>query len=508
MKFCDNLQKLRKEHHLSQEQLAEKLNVSRQAVSKWESGSSYPETDKMIMMCKIFNCSLDELINENISLKKGKENINFESKFKWQDYFNKIINFINKTVDYFCTHSLGEGIKTIIFMLLIVLILIIVKIPIENLENIGINIFYRFPNVIGTIVSDLWKTIIEIAYFVFTIFVIINVFKHRYLDKEIINESIEIKNKEKTNNKINDSQIIKNQSKISISDIILKIFLWCLKGLTIIIAIPLVFSLLFIVVAFAFSIYLLFQKVFYLGFTISLLASLILNIVLLQIIFNFVFNIKYENRRIFITLISGIIILGIGISIMFVDIANSKYIDKVPGNLHKTIKTEEFDMQNDLMIQFHWLASKVNYEENPNIGNKVQIELQYYDDYTNFEFISDGNNLNLVQDTKSVSFKNIYELIIKDLQHKTFHNYNAINQVKITIITSKENINTLKENLNKYQDYSNYYINNLENELSLKEEQLEDWQDKYDGLKEEYEEKISEYQEKIEEYKNSIKVLD
>ena len=40
MKFCDNLPKLRKEHHLSQEQLAEKLNVSRQAVSKWESGVS------------------------------------------------------------------------------------------------------------------------------------------------------------------------------------------------------------------------------------------------------------------------------------------------------------------------------------------------------------------------------------------------------------------------------------------------------------------------------------
>ncbi len=40
MKFCDNIQKLRKEKHMSQEQLAEKLNVSRQAVSKWELGVS------------------------------------------------------------------------------------------------------------------------------------------------------------------------------------------------------------------------------------------------------------------------------------------------------------------------------------------------------------------------------------------------------------------------------------------------------------------------------------
>ena len=45
MKFEDKLQYLRKKANLSQEQLADKLNVSRQAVSKWESGASYPEMD-------------------------------------------------------------------------------------------------------------------------------------------------------------------------------------------------------------------------------------------------------------------------------------------------------------------------------------------------------------------------------------------------------------------------------------------------------------------------------
>ena len=42
MKFCTKLQKLRKEKHLSQEQLADMLDVSRQSVSKWEGGSTYP----------------------------------------------------------------------------------------------------------------------------------------------------------------------------------------------------------------------------------------------------------------------------------------------------------------------------------------------------------------------------------------------------------------------------------------------------------------------------------
>ena len=46
MKFGDNLKKLRKTKKLSQEDLAEKLNVSRQSVSKWETGDAYPEMNK------------------------------------------------------------------------------------------------------------------------------------------------------------------------------------------------------------------------------------------------------------------------------------------------------------------------------------------------------------------------------------------------------------------------------------------------------------------------------
>ncbi|MCL2857951.1 MAG: helix-turn-helix domain-containing protein [Oscillospiraceae bacterium] len=62
MKFHEKLQELRREYGFSQEVLAEKLDVSRQAVSKWESGQTYPETDKLIMLSEIFDVSLDQLI--------------------------------------------------------------------------------------------------------------------------------------------------------------------------------------------------------------------------------------------------------------------------------------------------------------------------------------------------------------------------------------------------------------------------------------------------------------
>ncbi len=48
MNFANNIKAIRKENNLSQEQLAEKLGVSRQSVSKWESSQSYPEMDKIL----------------------------------------------------------------------------------------------------------------------------------------------------------------------------------------------------------------------------------------------------------------------------------------------------------------------------------------------------------------------------------------------------------------------------------------------------------------------------
>ena len=67
MKFGDNLKKIRKEKKLSQEQLAEKVKVSRQSVSKWENGEAYPEMNNILELCKIFNCNINDLIHTDMS---------------------------------------------------------------------------------------------------------------------------------------------------------------------------------------------------------------------------------------------------------------------------------------------------------------------------------------------------------------------------------------------------------------------------------------------------------
>lgn len=62
MSFSENLRLMRKERNISQEELAEIMGVSRQAVSKWEQGTGYPEMEKLLILSKELNVSLDYLM--------------------------------------------------------------------------------------------------------------------------------------------------------------------------------------------------------------------------------------------------------------------------------------------------------------------------------------------------------------------------------------------------------------------------------------------------------------
>ncbi|HOL12748.1 MAG TPA: helix-turn-helix transcriptional regulator, partial [Bacillota bacterium] len=62
MDFSEKLRTLRKQHGLSQEELAHRLGVSRQAVSKWENGQGFPDTDKLLVLSNMFAVSLDYLL--------------------------------------------------------------------------------------------------------------------------------------------------------------------------------------------------------------------------------------------------------------------------------------------------------------------------------------------------------------------------------------------------------------------------------------------------------------
>lgn len=76
MNFGEKLFELRKEKNLSQEEVADKLNVTRQTISKWETNQSTPDFDKIIPICELFEISTEELLTGNKKEEKNAQEQN------------------------------------------------------------------------------------------------------------------------------------------------------------------------------------------------------------------------------------------------------------------------------------------------------------------------------------------------------------------------------------------------------------------------------------------------
>ena len=131
MRFGDNLKNLRKLKKLSQEELSEKVGVSRQSVSKWESGAAYPEMNNLLILCKIFNCKINDLLSEKIEDfnsfdEEVKMNIvKFEKdKQKKVKTLSKILSLIGKI----------SGIVVKVAIPFVILAMIIMPILLSNID--------------------------------------------------------------------------------------------------------------------------------------------------------------------------------------------------------------------------------------------------------------------------------------------------------------------------------------------------------------------------------------
>lgn len=93
MNFAEKLQILRKQRNISQEQLAEQLYVTRQAVSKWENGESFPEMENIVRLSEILDVSLDYLMKDNIesiSPSNGNDSVTDMTDPTDDEYFSAV----------------------------------------------------------------------------------------------------------------------------------------------------------------------------------------------------------------------------------------------------------------------------------------------------------------------------------------------------------------------------------------------------------------------------------
>ena len=94
MTLGEKIVKQRKELNYTQEQIADILGVSRQSISKWESDIAYPETDKLIELGKLFNCSMDYLLRDEVTEKSGVQTSDFTEKV--EEISRKVMTDKNK----------------------------------------------------------------------------------------------------------------------------------------------------------------------------------------------------------------------------------------------------------------------------------------------------------------------------------------------------------------------------------------------------------------------------
>ena len=98
MSFAENLKQLRKVKQLSQEELAEILDVSRQAVSKWEQGIGYPEVEKLLLLSSKLNISLDSLMATKITQESNTQKQNATGKITITSPIERVIATCHKVV--------------------------------------------------------------------------------------------------------------------------------------------------------------------------------------------------------------------------------------------------------------------------------------------------------------------------------------------------------------------------------------------------------------------------
>lgn len=128
--FGENLLYYRKRSDMTQEQLAEQLEVSRQTVSKWEAGNSYAEMEKLLQLCELFSCDLDTLLRKNASMSEVEDNLQHREYMK---EFRRWITggvalLIFDVAVYELLAGLGrvdEAIQNMIFMIIAIIAILI-----------------------------------------------------------------------------------------------------------------------------------------------------------------------------------------------------------------------------------------------------------------------------------------------------------------------------------------------------------------------------------------------
>lgn len=463
MKFCDKLVKQRKNNNISQEQLADRLGVSRQAVSKWESGLSMPDMEKIMQLCKILNCSLEDLIDDDAcgNNKKAKEKVSSHI------YLQEGLDFITKTLNMFWSMRLTEKIKCILEMIFVIIIMFLIwSIVGSIIYNIFSGIIYMLPSTLYHIIYNLSSIIYSIFGIIVGVILFVHIFKIRYLDYFITIEDDNSKDK-KIEEPVDEEKkeerkfIEKKKNKIIIRDpkhstynffkVLSNFVIWILKFILLLVAIPCIICFIFLAFGTTFSIWLLKDGIIFLGITIILLGCILINFIILKLIYNFISNQKNNLKLIFRLFILGIVLSGIGFGISFCTYLTFDKANNL-DNINYTTKEFTIDPIDATTIVEFIDCSNVEIVEDNSINN-IKIEFTYNENSTvNLYDYNDYNEERIyhVYDYYYEGEDDIIDIInilIDLLKSKTrIDDYDKISVSEIKVTISSANLSQIRDN--------------------------------------------------------------
>lgn len=473
MKFGDKLIALRKKKGLSQEELAEKLGVSRQSVSKWESNNTYPETDKIVQICNIFECTMDDLINDNITdvesiERKNKNNINV--------MVDSFLDFITKTINMFSRMKFTSGFKCVIEMIIIALIMLTLGYLFVGFSERVLSGFYPFEKGME-VFNGIIKSVLMLIWTIISFIVLVHVFKIRYLNyyDELINEEkVDAKDDKKKEEKSKikedkkDRIIIRDENTrpFAFLSVLSKIIIIFVKVFVFFFGLFFMFTLLMLAIFFIISLYFSFSNAIFIGSTIATLALLIINVIILMLIIGFIFDKKYNYKILLITFLTSIIVSGIGIGIFAIGIKDFKIVDNMNDILNLKSHSEEINYKDNMLItnsDNYYLNSSYKYEIDNNMEDgKIKISEVYDDKYLRMDKDSRVEykmNVLTIYGHKENTI-NLISQVVKDLKNNIIRSYEfGFSDLKIT--ANENTINKLMDNLRKLYNFDYKKENNI-----------------------------------------------
>ena len=448
MNLADNLKKIRKEHNLSQEQLAEKLGVSRQSVSKWESNLAYPEMDKVLQLCKMFNLNIDELLNQDIK----EVNDNKQTKNNVNKFIDDFLDYITKTIDMFSSMRFIQKVKCIFEQIIISCIIAIILLIVGScIMTVLQDILRIIPDSIYYMVYQVILDIYILICLILGISLLLHIFKVRYLDYYIIEKD---NSNDLINNNLEENKIILEKPKkerIIIRDPkhasykfingLFKVLLFMLKMFAFIIAMFFSFSL--VVLVFCLIISFLFIKtgLSFIGILLIIISLIIINLIILNILNNFVLSHKSKKRLLSFLFIISLFISGIGIGLFTISLKDFKYNDSLE-NKHYFESEKIITMKDNTYIPY---ARDDQYVESDIEDIKMVYTHSKYYDLTLYEYNNGYIMLYFSQNDNATI--DLIKAFINDINCKELVDYDNFD---FKIYASKENIIKLKENRDKH----------------------------------------------------------